>query len=116
MPTLGTALEIDLGRPVDPGGSRQLTGYDATHADRRLEGSPGHFAPQRVEQAVAGERDAATDDHDLRIEDVQQVGNTDAEELGRVVQPLEGELVSIVRRLIDCLRRDLPEDAAHIIG
>src|SRR4051794_2884942 len=116
MPTLGTALEIDLGRPVHPGCPRQLTGYDATHADCRLESPPGHLAPQRIEQPVAGECDATTDDDYLRIEDIQQIGNTDAEELGRVVHHFERELVSIVRGLIYRLGRDLPEVTSHIIS
>src|SRR6185503_14047934 len=116
MPTLGTALEIDLGRTVHPGRSRQLTGYDAAHADRRLESPPGHFAPQWIEQAVAGEGNAATDDDYLRVEDIHQVRDTDTEELGRVVDHLEGKLVSVVRRLIHRLRRHLPEIASHIIG
>src|SRR5215208_7858351 len=116
MPTLGTAIEVHLGRPVNPCRSRQLTGYDATYAHRRLEGPAGHLTPERVKQAVAGEGDAATDDDHLRVKDIQEIGNADAEELGGIVHHLEGEIVSVMRRLVNRLRGDLPEVSAHVIS
>jgi hypothetical protein len=45
MPTLGTALEKNLGRAVHSGGAGQLTGHDPADAHGGLEGSPGHFDP-----------------------------------------------------------------------
>jgi hypothetical protein len=65
---------------------------------------------------VAGERHAPADHDDLRIEDGEQVGDSDTEELGRVVHHLEGEFVAVVRRLIDGLGGDPRHVPAHVTG
>ena len=92
---------------VDAGGADQLAGHDAAGLHRGLEGAAGDLAAERDEEVVAGERHAAANHHDLGIEHVEQVGDAGAEKLGGVVHDLEGELVAVVRRLVDGLRGDL---------
>src|SRR5205085_8094161 len=68
----------------DAGGARQLAGKNPAALDRRLEGAPLHFRAQRREETVARERDAAEDDKGVGIEDVDEVRDPGAEELGGV--------------------------------
>ena len=98
-------------RPAVPASSPG-TMRQALH--RRLERAAGHLAAERHEEVVAGERHAAADHDHLGIEDVEQVGDADAEELGGVVHHLEGELVAVVRGLVDGLRGDPWQVAADI--
>src|SRR5919112_4253133 len=100
MPTLGTAVDENLGRAVDAGAAGQLTRNDAADTDRRFEGSSGNLPPQRNEQVVSGERHPSTDNHHFGIEDVQQVGDSGAQELGRVVHHFKGEIITVVRSLV----------------
>src|SRR5687767_6036429 len=70
-----------LRRPEHPGGPRQLSGHDAAHRYRGLERPPSDLAAERDEERVTRLGHSAEDDHDLRIEDVDHVGDTDPQEL-----------------------------------
>src|SRR4029077_6321061 len=59
---------------------------------------------------------AAEDDYDLGVEDVHHVGDARAEELGGVAHDLLGQLVAVVRGLIDGLGRDLLQRAVQVVG
>ena len=75
-PTLGTRgrlIQEGLRGAVHAGRARQLARDDPAGLDRRLERAPRHFPAQRHEEVVAGEGDAAADDDDFGIEDVEQV-------------------------------------------
>src|SRR5688572_31593566 len=97
MPTRGTRsgppLEEDARRAVHAG-RVELAGEDPHGRHRRLEGAACHLAAERNEEEVAGLPDAAADDHDLGIEDVDQVGDAGAEKMGRIVHDLAGERVT----------------------
>src|SRR5262245_30540301 len=115
MPTLGTErglVQKGLGRSEDSRGSRQLSRYDPTGRDGGLEGAPGGLPSQRDEEMVPGEGDAPAHYHHFGIEHIEQVGNSGAEEAGRVGDDLERQLVAGVGRLVNRLRRDLSQVAA----
>ena len=104
------------GGAVHAGRPDQLRGHDPADRHRRLERALRHLPLERTEEALARVGDAAEHDHDLGVEDVDHVGDAGAQELGGFAHDLVGQLVAVVRRLVDRLRGDLLQRAVHVVG
>src|SRR5205814_4817918 len=79
-PQTPVLLDEDCRRAVHSGGSRKCAGHDATRLPCRFERAPFDFAPQWMEQLLSGLRDAAADDDNFRVEDVQEARHRRAEQ------------------------------------
>src|SRR5215211_7006954 len=75
-------------RSHDARGAAQRSGHDTTRLHRRAERAPAHLRAQRLEQWLACLCDAAGDDDDIRVEDVQQIRDARAEEVRRLAHDL----------------------------
>src|SRR4051812_18347989 len=64
----------------DAGGEGKRTGNDAARFHRGLERAAPYFGAQRLEQRVTSLRDSTGKNDDVRVEDVEQVGNAGSEE------------------------------------
>ena len=60
-------------------GTRKLARHDARCVNRRPKRSPSHLGPERNEQRVAGLRHSSGDNDDVRIQNIEQIGNSGAE-------------------------------------
>src|ERR1041385_3761679 len=98
-PTLGMLVQPRPGGAHYPGGALEQTGHDPARFDRRLEGAPGHFAAERLEEPFAGLGDASDDHHDLGVEEVEHVGDPDAQVAGGVVHHFLGQPIAPAHRL-----------------
>ena len=70
------------------------------------------FAAQRLEESVTGMSYTTEDHHDVRVEDVEEVGDANAKIPSRVVGHLPGHRIAGIGRLVDQLRGHPVEIAA----
>ncbi len=71
--------------------------------------------PERREQVIAGKSNAAAHDHHFRIEDVQQIGDSDPEKLRGVIDHVHRQLVAVVGGLIHGLSRNALQVAIDVL-
>src|SRR5688572_22983494 len=79
--------------------------HDAAGFDRRLERASANFRAQRLEESVAGLRYAAREHNDIRIEDVEEVGDTRSEKTCRLAHDFARHGIALLRRFVYGLRR-----------
>src|SRR5215218_6582500 len=113
---LWSLVQKRLRRSVNSRATSELARNDPADAHCRLERTSCHFPSQRREQMLTGEGHPSAHYHHLGIEDVQQVGDADTKELGCVVHHVHGELVAIVRSLIDGLSGDPCEVTVYVLA
>src|ERR1700737_3837424 len=93
-------LHLERGdRSDDTGRKRKGTRHDPTRLHRRLEGAAFYFGAKRAEQRVARLRDAARENHDIGIEDIEQVRHSRSEESSRLADDLRRDRISALRSL-----------------
>ena len=81
-------------------GTRKLARHDARRVDRRPKRSPPHLGPERNKQRVAGLCHSSGDNDDVRIQNIEQIGNSGAEVARRVAHDLARDGVALLRGLV----------------
>ena len=90
-------------------GTRKLARHDARRVHRRPKRSPPHLGPERNEQRVAGLRHASGDNDDVRVQNIEQIGNSGAEVASGIAHDLARHGVALLRGLVHRLGGDRVE-------